>query len=152
MVRHTASLFAVALLCASAVACDTNKSQSGITESQPGVTEQQKETKANDQAQRDIAGARADFAQTREDYLHVKRSNLLDLDKSLVEMDAHDKMATGKAKADLDAKLPAIRAQRDKFVEHLQQMYSATPSTWDADKTNLDKEWDSLKSAVDSAQ
>jgi hypothetical protein len=158
MVCHITSFTAITLLAASLVACE-----------KPGVTEQQKETKANEQAaaarneaeqktqgaqataDKDIAAARADFAKAREDYMHSRRIDLEDLDRKIAELEAKEKTATGKTKTDLDARLPAIRAQRDAFARHLQGMNTATPATWDGAKMNLDKEWDALKSAADSA-
>jgi septal ring factor EnvC (AmiA/AmiB activator) len=158
MVRHITSFTAVTLLAASLVACEKQ-----------GVTEQQKETKASEQAanarneaeqkaqgaqataERDIAAARADFAKAREDYMHSKRVDLEELDRKITDLEAKEKTAMGKTKADLDARLPAIRAQRDAFARHLQSMNNATPATWDGAKASLDKEWDSLKSTVDGA-
>ena len=59
--------------------------------------------------------------------------------------------ATGKAKADLDAKLPQIRAQRAAIGADFRALMGTTSGAWDDAKARVDKEWDSLKSAVDSA-
>ena len=157
MARSVASLTGVALLCALAVACD-----------KPGVTEQQKENRAIDQnaqaqgqteqqfqnaqanAEKQVAAARVDFEKAREDYLHDKRTDLADLDEKIANMDANEKTATGKKKAQLDAQLPGIRAQRDAFARHMQSLSVTPPSAWDESKANLDKEWDALKNAVDN--
>jgi flagellar motility protein MotE (MotC chaperone) len=159
MTRHIAPSFAIALLSVSVVACD-----------KPGVTEQQKETKATEQAanaaneaerqaqsaqaaaERDIAKARADFDKAREDYLHGRRLDLDDLDKRIADLEAKVKTATGKTKAEYDARLPAVRAQRDAFARHMQGLASSTAATWDQAKANLDKEWDTLKTAVENAR
>jgi hypothetical protein len=159
MSHHVASFTLFALLSASAFACD-----------KPGVTEQQRETKANEQAansrneaerqaqgsqataERDIAAARADFEKARADYMHGRQRDLIDVDKKIVDLDTNARPKTGKTKAELDTRLPSIHAQRDAFARHMQALDTATPSTWDADRANLDKEWDSLKTAVDSAR
>ena len=159
MSRHIASLSAMALLSGLYLACD-----------KPGVAEQQQESKASEQAakakneaeqqaqsaqakaERDIAKARADFDKSREDYLHGRRLDLDDLDKKVAELEAKAKTATGKNRADYDARLAAIRAQRDAFARHMQAVGSATADTWDAAKANLDKEWEALKKAVDDAR
>jgi len=158
MTRHIASFTVIALLFGLSVACD-----------KPGVTEQQQESKANEQAaktrgeaeqqtqsaqakaERDIAQARADFDKSREDYLHSRRVDLDDLDKTIADLEAKAKIDKGKAKTELDSRLPAIRAQRDTFARHMQALGTATVDTWDTAKANLDKEWEALKSAVHSA-
>jgi hypothetical protein len=159
MTRHIASLSTIALLSGLFIACD-----------KPGVAEQQQESKASEQAskakneaeqqaqtaqakaERDIAKARADFDKSREDYLHGRRLDLDDFDKRLAELEAKAKTGTSKAKADIDARLPAIRAQRDAFVRHMQALGNTTADTWDSAKANLDKEWDAMKKALDDAR
>src|SRR4030088_3062984 len=151
MSRHIASLSAMALLSGLYLACD-----------KPGVAEQQQESKASEQAakakneaeqqaqsaqakaERDIAKARDDFDKSREDYLHGRRLDLDDLDKKIAELEAKATTGTSKAKSDIDARLPVIRAQRDAFVRHMQAFGNATADNWDSAKANLDKEWDGL--------
>jgi hypothetical protein len=152
-----------ALLSASLGGCD-----------KPGVTEQQKETRANEEAknakseaaqqaqaaqaaaEKDIAGARADFEKAREDYLRARRLDLAELDKRIADLELNTKTnaktATGKIRTDLEAPLPTIHAQRDAFARHMRDLDTAAAATWDGAKASLDKEWDALKSAVDSAQ
>jgi vacuolar-type H+-ATPase subunit H len=159
MTRPIASLSAIALLSGLYVACD-----------KPGVAEQQQESKASEQAvkakteaeqqaqtaqakaERDIEKARADFDKAREDYLHGRRLDLDDLDKKISELEAKAKTGTGKAKAAYDARIPAIRAQRDAFARHMQALGNTTAEVWDGAKANLDKEWDALKKSVDDAR
>jgi hypothetical protein len=161
MIR-TAGTFALAaaLLAgvAGAVACD-----------KPGVEEQQKEQKAaqdnadqqqkaaqqSSTAQADmnqkVATAQADFDKTRENYRHDKQADLDDLDAKVAKLEANERTATGKAKADLDAKLPSIRAQRASFGADFRALQATTAASWDDAKARVDKEWDSLKSAVNDA-
>jgi hypothetical protein len=136
-------------------------------DNKPGVTEQQKETKAaqdNAEAQnhaaRESASAQAemdkkviaaqkDFERTREDYRHERQKDLDDLDVKIADIEAKGKTATGATKAHIDQSLAAIRSQRAAFGMDLRAAESATASSWDAEKARLDKEYDSLKSAID---
>jgi septal ring factor EnvC (AmiA/AmiB activator) len=161
MIR-TAGTFALAaaLLAgvAGVIACD-----------KPGVEEQQKEQKAaqdnaeqqqraareSSSAQADmnqkVATAQTDFEKTRESFRHDKQADLDDLDAKIAKLEASERTATGKAKADLDAKLPSIRAQRASFGADFRGLQATTAASWDDAKARVDKEWDSLKGAVDGA-
>ena len=108
--------------------------------------------KAQTEADKTIIAAQADFATTRENYRHTVQSNLDALDKKLADLDVKAKTATGTAKTDLRATVPALRAQRDAFVADYQSLGSASAVTWDATKARLDKEWTDLKAAVDKAE
>ena len=157
MIRY-AGMFAVAATLIATAACD-----------KPGVTEQQKEQSATQDnaeqqnraaresasAQADmndkVNSARADFEKTREDYRHEKTTDLEALDAKIDALENKERTATGKAKADLDAKLPAIRAQRASFGADFRGLQATTAATWDDAKVRVDKEWDDLKSAVNAA-
>jgi septal ring factor EnvC (AmiA/AmiB activator) len=157
MIRY-AGTFALAAALLMNVACD-----------KPGVEEQQKEQKAaqdnadqqnraareSASAQADmnqkVASAQADFDKTRENYRHDRQSDLDDLDAKIAKLESNERTATGKAKADLDAKLPSIRAQRASFGADFRAIQATTAATWDDSKARLDKEWDGLKNAVSDA-
>jgi hypothetical protein len=133
----------------------------------PGVTERQKEDKASEEArnaaqeaqrqvqaaqataEKSISAARTDFETTRENYLHRRRLDLVDLDSKIFDLEASARTSTGKAKADIRKSLSAIRAQRDAFVRHLQDLETATATTWDGAAAGLDEEWEALKKAVE---
>jgi chromosome segregation ATPase len=157
MIRYAETLaLAVALI--SVAACD-----------KPGVTEQQKEQKASQDnaeqqehaarelasAQADmnqkVASARSDFEQARENYRHSRQTDLDEIDAKIAKLEAKATTATGKAKADLDAELPKIRAQRAALGTDFRALQGTISSAWDDAKARVDKEWDSLKSAVDAA-
>lgn len=156
MKRSVSCLFVVAGLCALSIACE-----------KPGQAERQKETSAMEQAanarnqareqavnaqaaaENDIAAARTSFAKAREEYVHGRRLDVITLDGRIMDLEARARTATGKAKADIDMHLPAIRAERDGLVRRLQALEAEAATTWDADKSSFDKEWDSLKSQVD---
>jgi hypothetical protein len=133
----------------------------------PGVAERQKEETASEEArkaaqeaqrevqaaqstaQKTISAARTDFETTRENYLHRRRLDLVDLDSKIFDLEASARTSTGKAKADIHTRLSTIRAQRDAFVRHLQDLETATATTWDGAAAGLDKEWEALKKAVE---
>jgi len=157
MIRY-AGTFALAAALMTSVACE-----------KPGVEEQQKEQKAaqdnaeqQNRAARESASAQADmnqkvataqtdFEKAREDYRHEKMTDLETLDAKIAKLESKEKTATGKAKDQLDTALPTIRAQRASFAADFRAIQTASASTWEATKERMDKEWDNLKAAVDSA-
>ena len=157
MIRY-AGMFAIAATLIATAACD-----------KPGVTEQQKEqSAAQDNAEQQnraaresasaqadmndkVNSARTDFEKTREDYRHEKSTDLEALDAKIDALENKERTATGKAKADLDAKLPSIRAQRASFGADFRGLQATSAATWDDAKARVDKEWDDLKSAVNGA-
>jgi len=132
----------------------------------PGATEMQQEQQAREQAnrtamesqqsqdnaqaaaQQKIDTARAEFDKARADYRHDKETKLADLDKRIGELGVKANRATGKAKTDWDARMAALRAQRDAFVNDLQSLDTTPASIWDATKARVDREWDALDEAV----
>ena len=156
MITRFGALALVALLSAPLLACD-----------RPGDKEQNAEGRANLQAQeaRDdaarkaaaaqaeadqkIALARIELEKTRDDYRASRQGDVANLNKKLADLEAKDKTATGQTRADLDVKLPFVRAQRDAFVADMKSLDSATAATWDDTKDRLDKEWDGLKASAD---
>jgi hypothetical protein len=134
-----------------------------------GATEEQRELRANEraaaarnqaeqnaaaaqaEADKEIAAAQTEFAKTRENYRHSRWMDIADLDKKMVDLEAREQTTSGKTRADLAAVLPTIRAKRDRFVRDMQTLDSVTGVTWDAAKSNLDKEWDGLKATAASA-
>jgi septal ring factor EnvC (AmiA/AmiB activator) len=157
MIRYAGTL-ALAAALMSVAACD-----------KPGVTEQQKEQKAaQDNAEQQehaaresasaradmnerVASARSDFEQTRENYRHSRQTDLDAIDATIARLEAKATTATGKAKVDLDGKLPQIRAQRAAFGADFRALQGANSLAWDEAKVRVDKQWDSLKSAVEAA-
>ncbi|HEY4105853.1 MAG TPA: hypothetical protein VGM44_18260 [Polyangiaceae bacterium] len=111
----------------------------------------QKANAAQAEADKKIAAAQADFLKLREDYRHDTTTKLVDLDKKIADLQAKDKTATGKQKADLDTELAQIRTQRDTFANDWKSIETADATTWDATKSRLDKEWADLKALVDRA-
>jgi hypothetical protein len=160
MIR-TAGTFALAAALLAGVA--------GVACDKPGVEEQQKEQRAaqdnaeqQNRAARESASAQADmnekvttaqadFDKTRESFRHDRQADLDDLDAKIAKLEANERTATGKAKADLDAKLPSIRAQRASFGADFRALQATTATSWDDAKARVDKEWESLKGAVNDA-
>jgi multidrug efflux pump subunit AcrA (membrane-fusion protein) len=134
----------------------------------PGQTEQQREesaraqaakarteaeqaaARADDNANKNIGAARADFARTREDYLHAKRLDLVALDSTLVDLEATREAhpPTDKNLTERENRLSVALSLRGEYVSHLRALETSSPSTWDASRAALDKEWDSLNAAV----
>jgi hypothetical protein len=102
-------------------------------------------------ASSDAGAAATDFGKARDDYREQKRKDLAKLDKSIADVDAKEKVATTKTKADLDGMLAALRAQRSAFVADLGTIDRTGASDWDATRARLDKEWDDLSMASDKA-
>jgi len=159
MIARIGTLTLSALLSASLLMCQ-----------KPGAEEQTAEGRANKQAEdiqneaankanaaqaaadQKIAAARADFEKAREDYRHSRQGDIDSLNQKISDLDAQEKTATGKTRADLDANLPAIHAQRDAFVNDMRSLQVATPATWDGARARIDAEWDALNKAVSSAK
>ena len=159
MIARIGTLTLSALLSASLLMCQ-----------KPGAEEQTAEGRANKQAEdiqneaankanaaqaaadQKIAAARADFEKAREDYRHSRQGDIDSLNQKISDLDAQQKIATGKTRADLDANLPAIHAQRDAFVNDMRSLQVATPATWDGARARIDAEWDALNKAVSNAK
>ena len=80
------------------------------------------------------------------------QTNLLALDKDLANLDAKVKTATGKAKEDLDAKIPTLHVQRDAFAADVRTLSGIGLAAWDATRARVDKEWSDLRSAWPTRQ
>jgi hypothetical protein len=91
----------------------------------------------------------ATFAATREGYRQRVQSDLNGLEQKLNELDAKTRAATGAAKTDLDAKLPAIRRQRDAFLNDFHTIDRETVDTWETARVRLDRELAELKAAIE---
>jgi hypothetical protein len=111
----------------------------------------EKINKAQAEADKKTAEAQANFLKLREDYRHDVTEKLVDLDHKIADLEAKSRTATGKTKADLDARLKQIHTERDAFVNDYKNIEMASASTWDATKARLDKSWDELKKLVDRA-
>jgi hypothetical protein len=159
MIARIGALSLAALLTASlATACqkpgEKEQNAEGVANKQAVEAQDeaaQKAANARAAADEKIAAARADFDKAREDYRHAKQVDLDKLNQKIADLDAEDRTATGKTKADLDAQLPAIHAQRDAFMNDMRSLLYATPGSWDDARARLDKEWDALDTTVKSA-
>jgi regulator of protease activity HflC (stomatin/prohibitin superfamily) len=111
----------------------------------------QKINEAQAQADKTTAEAQANFLKMREDYRHDVTQKLVDLDHKIADLEAKARTATGKTKADLEARLKEIHTERDEFVAEYRTIEVASATTWDSTKARLDKSWDELKKLVDRA-
>jgi len=111
----------------------------------------QKINEAQAEADKKTAEAQANFLKMREDYRHDVTERLVDIDHKIADLEAKARTATGKTKADLDARLKQIHSERDAFVNDYRGIELASAATWDSTKARLDKSWEELKKLVDRA-
>jgi hypothetical protein len=152
---------AVALTLTLGVGCDKaadeqQKANTAQTEADRKIAEANKEavtktTSAQMEADKKIATAEGDFGKRREDYRHTMQSNLVDVDKRIDLLEVKSKTATGKTKADLDARLTQIRVRRAAFGTTIASLATTTAPVWDDTKVRVDKEWSDLNAIVDRA-
>lgn len=112
------------------------------------VEANQKMAAAQTEADLKVAEARASFMKRRENYRHDVTVRLGALDEKIGTMMANDRSATGKSRADLDAKLPQIHAYRDALNQDYQVLDGASAATWDDAKKQFDRDLDALESAM----
>lgn len=152
---------AMALTLTLAAGCDKGadeqqKANAAQAEADKKIAEANKEavtktTGAQVEADKKIAAAEGDFGKRREDYRHKIQGDLVDLDKKIEVLEAKSKVATGKAKTDLDLSLAQIRVRRAAFTADFASVETATAVQWDNTKTRVDKDWTDLKALVDKA-
>jgi len=106
-------------------------------------------TEATAAADQKISAAHASFLKLREDYRHATTQNLVALDRDVDSLTAKAQLASGQARADLDARLVRIHASRDAFSRDYASLDAAVGAAWDDSKARLDKEWQDLKALVD---
>ncbi|HXN31066.1 MAG TPA: hypothetical protein VN894_04360 [Polyangiaceae bacterium] len=111
----------------------------------------QKVQNAQQDEDKKVAEAQAGFMKLREDYRHTTTMNLVELDRTVSDLEAKAKQSKGKVRTDLDANLKEIHADRGAFATDYKSLETATASTWDEAKVRLDKEWTHLKALVDKA-
>ena len=155
MMARIGALALAALLSASIAGCEKTgekeQKAEGIANKQAEEAQYEayrKAAAAQAEADQKIAAARAAFEQAREDYRHARQADLDSLDQTISDLEIKERTATGNAKAKLDTTLPAIRAQRDAFVNDFKNLPLATPAGWDDTRARLDREWATLKTSV----
>jgi hypothetical protein len=113
---------------------------------------QDKVNAAQSEADKKIADANATFKKMREDYRHKASEDLIELDKKVADLEARALKEKAKVKDELEARAKQVRAQRAEFEQHLNNLETATATTWDEMKVKLDKEWEDLKSLADNTK
>jgi hypothetical protein len=111
----------------------------------------QKIRNAQQEEDKKVAEAQASFMKLREDYRHTTTVNLVQLDHKVDDLESKSKQSSGKARAELDANLKQIHADRGVFEADCKSLETATAATWDDAKIRLDKAWTHLKTLVDKA-
>jgi len=102
-------------------------------------------------ADKKVAEAQANFLKLREDYRHKVTEDLVSVDKDIANLEAKAKTATGKTKAQIEAALPDIRAQRENLSSEYRSLEFSSAVSWDNAKARVDKAYDDLKKAIDKA-
>jgi len=163
---RTTRIFAAALTAlpafAATVACertgreDQEKVTSAQREGDRKANEAVKEsttkiTSAQAEVDKKAAEANANFVKTRDDYRTKLTSKVGDFDKTISKLEAKQRTATGKTKAELDAALPDIHSKRDALHRDVTQIDTVTMPNWDGTKSQLDNDMDALKAALDKA-
>ncbi|HEU4407979.1 MAG TPA: hypothetical protein VFS43_22145 [Polyangiaceae bacterium] len=98
-----------------------------------------------------VGGANAVLAPNRGDYLRRHRDELITLDQKVDALEARAATATGKAKAELNAKVKRLREQRAALGRQLDTVGTVADATWSSFAANLDKSFDDFEAAVDRA-
>jgi hypothetical protein len=106
---------------------------------------------AQAEADKKVAQAQASFLKLREDFRHQVNEDLVGIDKDIAALDAKATTLKGKAKTDLDAAMPNIRALRESVNDEYRSLELASALTWDDAKARVQKAVDNLKAAVDKA-
>jgi hypothetical protein len=106
------------------------------------------------QAQRDadnkIALVKESFLKARENYRHMVKTNLIDLDRSVAELEDQAKAAPAQARGEAQAVLRQIRTRRETYANNLTSLEAETVATWDDAKARMDKEWSALEELVET--
>jgi hypothetical protein len=155
------SIYTAVVLVTLALACDNasdeqKKMNTARTEADDKIgtavkEADQKVLSAQQEEDKKVAAAQAGFMKLREDYRHATTIKLVELDRSVSDLEAKAKKTMGKARTDLDANLREIQVDRGAFESDYKSLETATAATWDDAKVRLDKEWTHLKTLVDKA-
>lgn len=161
MIRFTTASVFMALSLSLAAGCnkaqdEQRKADEARAEADNKVNEANREATdkinaAQAEADKKVADAQANFLKLREDYRHNVTEDLVKVDKDIADLDAKAKTEKGKAKAEIDAALPNIRALRESVATEYRSLELASAITWDDAKGRVDKAVDDLKKAVDKA-
>ena len=106
---------------------------------------------AQAEADKKVADAQANFIKMREDFRHDVSQKLVEIDKDIAGLEAKAKTATGKAKAEIDSKVPNIRSLREQVSSEYRSLELASALTWDDAKARVNKAVDDVKKAIDDA-
>jgi len=161
MIRSITATACLALSLAFAVGCEKaadqqHKADEARTDADNKVADANRQASdkinaAQSDADKKVAEAQASFLKMREDYRHNVNTDLVNVDKNIADLEAKEKTAKAKQKADIDAALPNIRSLRESVTTEYRSLDLASALTWDAAKARVDKAIDDLKKAIDKA-
>jgi hypothetical protein len=148
MVRSI-SLIALPLMAlAGPMACKTSIDPPPYQDNQTATTHlTSAEVERNDR----IAAAERDFDITRDDF-HAKAAvDLDDLDSDINDVTAKAKELRGQARAEMDARLIQIRAQRDALRADVESLETSTAASWEDATKRVDDEMARLKGLINGS-
>ncbi len=161
MIRISTLSVCVAIFMASTAGCDKaadeqrNADQARAEADRKAIEANREATTTINAAQADaekkVADAQASFLTMREDYRHKATESLIEVDKDIAQLEAKVKTLKSKTKAELEARLPNLRTQREAVTNEYKSLELSSALTWDATKARVDKAIDDLKAAVSKA-
>ena len=161
MIRSVSISFGAVLIAIGALGCnkaadEQKKADEARSEADKKVGEAsndaaEKINAARADADKKVAEAQANFLKLREDYRHKITEDLVSVDKDIANLEAKAKTATGKTKAQIEAALPDIRAQRENLSSEYRSLEFSSAVSWDNAKARVEKAYDDLKKAIDKA-
>jgi len=87
-----------------------------------------------------VAEAQANYEKLREDFRHDINTKLVALDEKISKAEAKASKEAGEARANLTAKLAALRTRRAEFAANFEALKDTNVNTWDSAKlSELDK-------------
>jgi small-conductance mechanosensitive channel len=95
---------------------------------------------------REAVQATKEYAYAQKDeFVEKTRGELADLNRQLEQLSGRVETSTDAAKEEGKAKLVAMRERSDKLSKQLDELKSATESTWDEVKTGFNKAYQEMK-------
>jgi hypothetical protein len=132
---------------------DAVKAQAAANEDIAEANKEARDEVVSAQAEADkkIAEAQKNFTQLREDFRHETTNELAEIDKEIAELEAESMKLSGPEKTQRDAKLTRIHSMREQFTRDYEAIETASATTWDRTKAQLEKQLKAIDEAIDDA-
>lgn len=109
----------------------------------------QKSRVAQNEVDAKVVAAKEAFLKVREEYRHDLETKLIELNRSVAELELKAGKAVGQTHVEMHARLKKIRAQRDIVAKSCKALETESATTWDETKARVDREWAELKALLD---